>query len=536
MVPVSLVYAPNGFQGRIEWFVGSAVAGHVLTGVLLLAARLTVLRPRGSNPTRALLTALAWFVAIGCRGLFVGSVLTWRGLVDQPDFVYRFVSGGSVGTAVALCVTCLIASSREHRAALADLAVATQAADEAAARATSAARDVHQEVQSKVVAALDGLRDFIKAHSSADSARAALEVVDDVVRPLSHDFYSNTSARQATPAPRAKLPLRMWFSVMARAVPLAAPFSFATPLLDFLITAPTKIFTANTAIDLFMSLCAPLAMAGALAAGEQIRRLHQPSTIFTQWLFMAGIWISGGLAQAIFISSGGTSGQELRNVFVVQTFILVTLATTIALFAGAVRARMLVREQQEAALAMAIWHSERAQQVESVERRRLGRLIHGDVQARLSSLAARSDSLSQEQMVEIVDAITHDLKHALSQPSTIEQSLNVLQQLADSWKPLMDVTVTISGDVFAPDVVVELVREALTNAFRHGGASVVAVQVTGSEDGSHIFVRDNGELKKSAPGMGFQLFDELAEWSIDRESNDTVLSFTLKSPHSVRTL
>ena len=64
--------------------------------------------------------------------------------------------------------------------------------------------------------------------------------------------------------------------------------------------------------------------------------------------------------------------------------------------------------------------------------------------------------------------------------------------------------------------VLELVREAITNAQRHGAASVVSIEIEQRPEGVDVTVSDNGYGPRGGtPGIGSALFDRYPRFGVE---------------------
>jgi two-component sensor histidine kinase len=80
----------------------------------------------------------------------------------------------------------------------------------------------------------------------------------------------------------------------------------------------------------------------------------------------------------------------------------------------------------------------------------------------------------------------------------------------------------------------EIAKELVSNAYRHGKASKVWISVYLTEAGTAKLIMTNNGLSIPAdfePGLGFAMFDELtSDWEIDRtEQSRFIASIPLSS-------
>lgn len=164
----------------------------------------------------------------------------------------------------------------------------------------------------------------------------------------------------------------------------------------------------------------------------------------------------------------------------------------------------------------------------SYREKKLSRELHGRVQGRLLALAREAElPYSAVDLEEAIRALVLDLESITSNdspPSAAPASLaQRIGQLIESWEGIVDVTIhpeareILSRDEPLPDEILEIVREALTNSFRHGGATEVLVELRSR--GDHRWegrVSDNGYGPLRAKrGLGSEIFDAVCdEWEL----------------------
>jgi anti-sigma regulatory factor (Ser/Thr protein kinase) len=110
-----------------------------------------------------------------------------------------------------------------------------------------------------------------------------------------------------------------------------------------------------------------------------------------------------------------------------------------------------------------------------------------------------------------------------------------MEALQQSWAGLAEISYDFSVEFSQlhsySNICSQLIEEAVVNSIRHGKAN--KIQVIGKKDKDHlsIEVRDNGQFSEKSrhSGLGTILFNTFAhDWSLQRESETTVLSFTIE--------
>jgi signal transduction histidine kinase len=172
-----------------------------------------------------------------------------------------------------------------------------------------------------------------------------------------------------------------------------------------------------------------------------------------------------------------------------------------------------------------------------LNRRRTASVLHGPVQAALFASAMK---LSQEQKPtsELVAEVERDIAAAiekLNNPSNLEGEdiSELLNQIIEIWSDAAEITIEIPEQLEAAitrqpltsEALIEISREFITNAIKHGKAGKVSLTVSRLDDlRIAIKVVDDGQgLPPGAkPGFGSKLLSELSlVWSQTREGNST---------------
>ena len=167
--------------------------------------------------------------------------------------------------------------------------------------------------------------------------------------------------------------------------------------------------------------------------------------------------------------------------------------------------------------------------------------LHAEVQSQLLACkllllkAAESDfELFPPEVTRQIVERMEKLKQPYARPSARipAQRMEALQQ---SWTGLAEISHDFSVEFSQlhsySDICSQLIEEAVVNSIRHGKANKIQAIGKKNEDHLLIEVRDNGQFSESSrhSGLGTILFNTFArDWSLRRESETTVLSFTIE--------
>ena len=183
---------------------------------------------------------------------------------------------------------------------------------------------------------------------------------------------------------------------------------------------------------------------------------------------------------------------------------------------------------------------QRLREIARQERRRLGHDLHDELGQELTGLALQANELRRRlrredgALVEVADDLEEGLNRAIQSVRHVARGLlpeelegrglkEVLEELGRERQDSLGVDVHVKVDA-SPQFSVEetahlyrIAQEALLNAYRHGSASSVAIQVFEEKGNRILRVRDDGtgfegaEPKSERVGMGLQVMRHRAE-------------------------
>lgn len=168
-----------------------------------------------------------------------------------------------------------------------------------------------------------------------------------------------------------------------------------------------------------------------------------------------------------------------------------------------------------------------------IEKKRLARYVHSDIQGRVRAAALSNSVVTmadvEKLQQECIDAL--DLSRELPSfdrfySDTVELWDGVARISLDADPKALQ---AIESDSFGLASVVEIVREGVGNAIRHGKAKNVEVGLRFEQEGNPILgveVLNDGEVaaKGATPGFGSQTISEVSSsWGLDRVGEKTRL-------------
>lgn len=523
LLPLSMFgtisFTPEGPRGvtalLLAWFVGLLV--HVFTGPILLVARFTYLHDGDRKPRP--IAAIATLAAAGAvRGYSVAFLFEYFGVVAQADYLERMIAGAVLTVILFGGAAILVDSQSAYREA-ADRLEAERAQAQQLARDGERKLAQQRELQLQLVR-----KTLSESLQSARSRNQLHEAVDQVVRPLSHNL---ARLAQLVPLGESAAPTtRVRLLPAIRAGLAGHPFNIAgTLLIAMTATAYSRFWAFGwlAAIDLAL-------MALTVVIGFRVfERLRVQG-----WWALGAIQLVG-IASATFtyLLIGANPVTQLASL-ILLSFNIAIPAVGIAFFKGfeQLRAERLV--EMGAATQDANWQRSLIQSRAWVERQRLGRFVHSELQGRIRATALRAATEHGELLpAEVVEALEEECLRAIDLTLDEPDLDAFMANTVELWQGVADVSFdltpaareALAADPWATTALIEISREAISNASKHGGASEILITVEPAEESFNALrfrALDNGASQRyknakpasSAGGLGLAT---IAEFTLESD-------------------
>jgi hypothetical protein len=178
-----------------------------------------------------------------------------------------------------------------------------------------------------------------------------------------------------------------------------------------------------------------------------------------------------------------------------------------------------------------------------VANKRWSYLLHGEIQAALTTAIARLTmrpiitSLDVAEVREDMDRIVQ----SLSKPLNAEIDLKAaMDDLVEVWNGVVDITYKgsreavdlLDNDDFAKQSISEICKEAVGNAYRHGKATKVEIDLQVVSKRFELTITNDGvaPAEGRSKGIGSKMLDDLApRWSLTSEGSRTTLKARVPS-------
>jgi signal transduction histidine kinase len=530
------------------WLLLSIVGLGVTIGVIELVSGLIKKSQWKSPKTFVVLGIL--FVAGLSRGAtlyFVGGIL---GIVPQSDIVYRLLGGPIFVISIYILIDTMVSSFLVHRTQARalqsqreQLEAAKTGFEKELARLMEAQRS---RVRELVAPSVWELQKFLgaKTKSVQDAIFEIKALNERVVRPLSKEMSDPQSTQVA------ELMTSEFGTVSKRPsiLPKTIAISESVNLGFFALVAVILGFNSQSAVlgitDALLLLAATI-----------------PMLVLAIWFFLRvlkGVQLKAGFAVILSALYGAVVGYLVGTLtsllgltasdqFPVQSalFVAVNMLFTLGLGVASNEREKSLQELEQAVEELSILNSRLRQQV-WLSRKTLAMELHGSIQATLQSVAARLSKLANPTDKELAEAMQQvrgafdrvDQEDYLS-GKTLEQLLNELVLL---WEGALDLQIILDPgaqselevDQAAARCVLEVCREAVTNAVKHGAAEQVRISIGKANGFIDIRAENDGiNLTQELAGQGINLYREVAHtFSLEDSGEGVVLA--LKLPLSAR--
>lgn len=469
------------------------------------------------------------------------------GMLEEPLWSFRFFGGFTLGAGIFLFAGLALGARTEHTAVMAQLTAVQNSLlalrNSSKARLAEANEALAKNARDLLLPKLDQLLALVRNYSASGAAVGSLrELIQNDVRPLS-DALSSTAIEMAeNPLMLTEVPKRYdLFKPRVELRGLIRPNAAAISNgLGGLLLAYAIMGAPRSNGVLYLSVVSwALAWAVKLAipAGLKVSR-------------RTAIWALVALGSAMFVPMylfALTEVEESNEPWLLLVLLPSSLVS-LMLFAFsesldrdrvAVRAVIEAENQQlahdQALFEQQLWLGRRAWQF----------VIHGTVQSALTAALTRLQSSPEpEQYVlnRVVEDIERARKALTSSPTRTIDLPDSINQLQATWRGICEIRTNISDRASralqknndACQCVNEIIKEAVSNAIRHGEAKAVTIDIERQDDFNlEITVSNDGIplLAQNQLGVGSRLIEELTtDWSLTSNKASGLTVFKANLP------
>lgn len=467
---------------------GVAVVVHLVMGLGLAIAWLTILRPERSRPRPVV--ALVVFAALGAsRPFLLDALLTAQGLsTDSRPIGVRLLINVTTAVIALSLIAILVDSVRRHEAAVRRLRTARAALDEQrrvdeeylAGLARRCADDLSVRMAAALASAgttsLDGER----------GARLLRGISEDIVRPMSHALFDDVTP---LPEPVVDVPALTRADRWRGVLESVRPAPLALPILLYMVVILTFLVTGYGFRETVLQVAGGVAT--CVFVNWIVRRLaeHVDTALLRIALMTLGYSVAAVATAGVFwLILRGNGFPPFYVVPGIAFYPFAALAT--CLIAASNEQRALEEKELVDALGE---QSRVAAEVHAqviAARRRLAHVLHSSVQGELvaAALALRSGARADEAAVAaLIDRVLREVGENQPRPALsgadAEQQITELVGMWSAAAPVLTdiddrVWPLLSGNPLRLEHAIDVLSEGFTNAIRHGTGGALRVRMT----------------------------------------------------------
>ena len=509
-----------------NWLLIALLGSLSVAAVLLLARNLL----SGMTPP-AIVYLLVFLLAGFVRGVVIFQVGTEFGVIPPDEWQYRLL-GSPLFILVSLSlVTVLVSNSQRATKELANLETSRLVLE----KRLSSMRAEISRMNSEVAGNVSGLISpviqelMVKIKGSKELAREIQELrttVDEVVRPLSIAIAEKTDEMSSPQVTAAKVSIRENFRLDSKLQVANQIVPFWSSALITLISTPAAVVFYGQDAALALALLAVATVATLELAYFIFRRVQLRS--IAALLLQVAIFATAGGAAILALSLANLSAGLYPAARIITLAVIIGLA----MFIGQIRQTQRYASQQKAREVneqLELLNSQARREL-WLNRRRIATVLHGPVQAALYASAMRlaQSSRPSKKLIQSVNQDLADALEVLKFDSLEETDLrDVIGQITEVWSGTCEIYSNISKAVYqvtkknplVGEAVTEVLREAVSNAIKHGSATEIEIDAKVTAKLVVISIVNNGKSPVNSRGNGFgsKLYSELTHtWQLER--------------------
>jgi signal transduction histidine kinase len=509
LTPWTVVLAALGSTPQFDLAIfGTWLVIHATTLAIAAGAGLTfsaALKKLGRN-----LLPLGWVFATGALiGLVkaLGTLVAEATFLDATAPTEALLARGIGGVVVGMWVVTLVAYGKtalvslgEARETLIRQNVAHRLAEEAVVTPPEVTRSLK---------AVSDLRDAMMVSPDKVSAEEVRDVVDSTIRPLSRAMWSVETKRYPD------LQLLSLYRIMLRSTKIRA-------LRIALVWALTSFTAIVVALGVIPAATYSLVGGAVAFAAFSLVRLGWTMSVVGS-LVVVSLASLGSVAMAHFalVTIFATQNNASSAVLLLASAVwMVFVALGSSVVSGVTELRELIRDDLASNSTQNLIDQRAKEGASNASTKLFATKLHGSVQSTLLGLANALErkEISPDEVQSRIAEISEQLDGLIrgtDLSSTASPQTNMLEQLLGSWQGLMEVTVDEESVKILSTIgesgteAHDILREALTNAHRHGKAQNVQILAETNPAGHvTLTVTDDGYgPRRGQPGLGSTLLD-----------------------------
>lgn len=460
--------------------------------------------------------------ALGCKNVTTLLLCSYFGVNDSGDLWFRFFGGAAIGIGLLIIYSNLIGAKKEQDLVQKELQSKEESLLGFRENIAEIFAEEEAELRKRTASELGPRLHLLEEHIASSDAQTITQKINSMlineVRPISDSLAAEAKNLQVQ-IPKHKVQLSADPNVVIDYSDTIRPV--ATTLMVFL----AWLMTSQIVLPQATGLDVAIASATYLITISVIRLLVKPvkNLSHTQIFFLSSF--PGFLASVPGYLLLYQVPHNQMGAILLPTFLVfggwVNVVFTYALLLE--RGRQITEKRLNEILQKFETENKIFEQKLWVAQHAWYTLLHGEVQSALTAASIRASSKSELSSTDRA-LITQDLaraSRALANPAGLRIELvESLKALKETWSGITDIKLTISPELLEkishsnelPIVINEILKEAVTNAVRHGSAKSIEIELASLSSGKIQIQVVNDGLKPvsgSSIGVGSNIFSKL---------------------------
>jgi len=526
--------APGTF---LQWLL-VAVVGYLVLAAMMLIARVAL---NSVTLPRALYLPLYYVMGL-IRGGVIFLIAHGLDLIPSSELIYRVLGSATYVFCVIPIATILMSNFNRASQTLKSLQAQTlrrsKRLNSMKVEIAEQKAEIAGRVSGLLTPVISELMQRVNATKSSDIGKqisALRNTVDNVVRPLSHSVAQegNQLSDPQVQLDRVNFMQRLNPNAKLDVSQLYLP-GLSTFLLTLMCLSPIITF-GGTEIGVVILAVIAVTTFASLTVLKRLTRKLSLSAVPAAALLIASYGF-------ITLFSIGTIALMRPDLLAISAPRLISLNMLFGLVFFIAQSRYQLLHQASASLEEVNRELEllnaQAKQELWLNRRRIATVLHGPVQAALYASAIRL-AQSKRPSKKLLQDVNSDLALALDALSFDKNEATsvraLIREIIDVWSGVCEIDFNVPKAVYdltkrnsnAAESFVEIIREAISNAIKHGGATEIEVTAKLDKGIIRLSVMNNGKVPTQAEastGYGTQILNELAlAWNLETSAENEVL-------------
>lgn len=525
----------------LGWFALTVIS-YLATAIPLIAARYIVL-PVRERPFRPVSALFVFTIASITRTCTAVPLALYLGLIPKDGVLYRSLSAPLNVIFWMILINLIVTKAINHSRALNELSHEKhllEASESLVSHSLEVYREnIEERVQNELEIPLTQLQNSIRhSHNVQETEQSLTQLRLSLSSMISSLKSSSSTINFDDLLDMQKRHKKTRFALPHE--PLSAQLLIAPFLVPFIVLYSGFIPTLNTLgwyLAVWGLIPATLFFAVALVIIRgRMQRTHTTSTKALAYVFL--VYLLASLTPLAWLELVGFGLRFDLQAQFTATALAVGVGITILKIVELQRNEIQddLKRMNAALSAQTILAKQRLW----AEQQRLTTLLHGPIQAAIQ-FGFIQISKRPAETPQTLSRMNQEISLAISRmdfPEEIDSELflQALEAIENLWGGicLIDCTVEhnvleiIENDSVLARLTIDIVREAVTNAIKHGRATTVTISINQSSlETVHISVKNNGETpqQQSKSGFGTELLDQMTlRWELTQHGDFVSLS------------